>query len=251
MKKFFGFIFFISQITVAAETMVSVPTGHYVPFFFSKDSKKIIKPVQIDSFLIDRYPVTKAKFLAFVRENPKWRKSLVTRLFADAHYLEDWNGDLSFSQGKNTPAINVSWFAATAFCESYNKELPTTDQWEYAAVDNERESSETKKRILAWYEKPNSKKLSSVGNTPRNRFGIYDLYGLVWEWTLDFNSAMIGDDSRDGGSSDGNLFCGNGSQGASDSTDYASFMRYSFRSSLKANYAVRNLGFRCAKGKAR
>ena len=31
--------------------------------------------------------------------------------------------------------------------------------------------------------------------------------------------------------------------------NYAAFMRYAFRGSLKANYSTRNLGFRCAKDK--
>ena len=46
---------------------------------------------------------------------------------------------------------------------------------------------------------------------------------------------------------DRQLFCGGGSQGARDVQIYPAFMRYGFRSSLKANYCVHNLGFRCAK----
>ena len=29
--------------------------------------------------------------------------------------------------------------------------------------------------------------------------------------------------------------------------NYAAFMRYAFRGSIKANYTTKNLGFRCAK----
>ncbi|HEU5123837.1 MAG TPA: formylglycine-generating enzyme family protein, partial [Verrucomicrobiae bacterium] len=43
------------------------------------------------------------------------------------------------------------------------------------------------------------------------------------------------------------LFCGAGSVGAKDVRNFPAFMRYGFRSSLKANYCVHNLGFRCAK----
>ena len=45
---------------------------------------------------------------------------------------------------------------------------------------------------------------------------------------------------------DRNLFCAGGSVGATDVSNYAAYMRYAFRASLKANYAVANLGFRCA-----
>ena len=43
------------------------------------------------------------------------------------------------------------------------------------------------------------------------------------------------------------LFCGAGSLGASDRANYPAFMRFGFRSSLRAGYTVHNLGFRCAK----
>jgi sulfatase modifying factor 1 len=35
--------------------------------------------------------------------------------------------------------------------------------------------------------------------------------------------------------------------GATDLMNYAAFMRYAFRGSIKAKYAVQNLGFRCVK----
>ena len=45
----------------------------------------------------------------------------------------------------------------------------------------------------------------------------------------------------------GSFFCGAGAQGARDVENYPAFMRYGFRSSLKADYCIHNLGFRCAK----
>ena len=39
-----------------------------------------------------------------------------------------------------------------------------------------------------------------------------------------------------------NLFCGAGALGARDLTDYPAFMRAGLRSSLRANYAVPNVG---------
>jgi formylglycine-generating enzyme required for sulfatase activity len=70
----------------------------------------------------------------------------------------------------------------------------------------------------------------------------------VWEWVLDFNTAMVTGDSRaDSGGLDRGFFCGAGAQAARDVADYPAFMRLGFRSSLSANYCVHNLGFRCAK----
>ena len=68
-------------------------------------------------------------------------------------------------------------------------------------------------------------------------------FGLIWEWTSDFNSVMGAGLTADKPAS--NLFCGDGFR-ASNAKDYAGFLRFSFRSSLKAGYTLKNLGFRCA-----
>jgi formylglycine-generating enzyme required for sulfatase activity len=209
------------------------------------------EPVQVGSFWLDKHPVTNERYLEFVRANPEWRKSRIKPLFSDTRYLERWSSDLKLRNPKESksPVTHVSWFSAQAYCEWKGKTLPTVDQWEYAAFDRDKAGAEAvKRRILEWYSTPTPKVVPVVGNKrSKNGFGVYDLHGLVWEWTLDFNSAIQGQEAREGGATDANLFCGNGSQGASDATDYASFMRYGFRSSLKANYTVANLGFRCAK----
>ena len=44
-----------------------------------------------------------------------------------------------------------------------------------------------------------------------------------------------------------NALGGGGSQGVKDTGNFPAFMRYGFRSSLKADYCVHNLSFRCAK----
>src|SRR5205814_3919432 len=71
------------------------------------------------------------------------------------------------------------------------------------------------------------------------------VFGDVWEWTSDFNTLLLADPSPDGDDSS-SLFCGDGFR-ATDAKDYGGFLRFSFRSSLKASYALKNLGFRCAK----
>ena len=41
-------------------------------------------------------------------------------------------------------------------------------------------------------------------------------------------------------------FCGGASASAADVRNYAAFMRYAMRTSVEADYAIRNMGFRCA-----
>lgn len=234
--------------------MVTVPSGAYEPFYARRAKKNgldllIPEKIPVKSFQLDRTPVTNADFLAFVTAHPEWRKASIKPIFAEAHYLDHWPSDLSWGDPADArqPVTNVSWFAAQAYCESQGKSLPTTDQWEYALADHGRDAAKVRDRILAWYGVPNGARLPDVDSQTTNGFGVAGLVGVVWEWTEDFSAAMAGPELRNSGDKNKQLFCGGSSLGAKDSSDYAAFMRYSFRVSLKASYTTANLGFRCAK----
>jgi len=147
----------------------------------------------------------------------------------------------------DAPVTRVSWFAASAYCQSRGKDLPTVEQWERAAAGGGKDPAATRDRILEWYGRPASDSLAEVGRGAPNAYGVHDMHGLIWEWTLDFNSAMVSTESRDPGARDDPLFCGSGSLGAADPSDYATFMRYAMRNSLRASYTTGTLGFRCAR----
>src|SRR5262249_4486977 len=141
---------------------------------------------------------------------------------------------------------------AKAYAQAHDKRLPTVAEWEYAALasptrpDGENDT-EFKRRIYQWYATPSPADIGPVGKSPANYWGVRDLHGLVWEWVSDYNTAMVTGDARGDTGLDRQLFCGAGSQGAKEVDDFPAFMRYGFRSSLKADYCVHNLGFRCAK----
>ncbi len=237
----------ISFSQVAAE-MAKISAGSYVPLYGTEDKL----PVKVDAFLLDVYPVTNQQYLEFVKKYPKYRKSQIKRLFANASYLTEWTSDLDYGKlPSDAPVTNISWFAAKEYCECQGKRLATLDEWEYVAMaDEKRKDARTReefnKYILGWYEKNNTYQ-NSVGKTFKNYYGVYDMHGLVWEWTFDFNSIFLSGESRKDKATDNELFCGSGSVNASDLMDYAAFMRYAFRGSIKANYTTKNLGFRCAK----
>jgi formylglycine-generating enzyme required for sulfatase activity len=231
--------------------MIMVPAGRYAPFFKGADEPR---EVPLNAFWLDAFPVTNADFLEFVKANPKWRRSHVKRLFADQNYLMLWAGDLEIGDSvrSNAPVVQVSWFAAKAYCAWKDKRLPTTAEWEYAAAASANRTDgdndpEFKQQVLAWYAQPSATNLPSVGLGKPNYFGIHDLHGLVWEWVADFNTALVTGDSRGDTGLERQLFCGSGAQGSSDRSNYPAYMRYALRSSLKASYTVQNLGFRCAK----
>src|SRR5436305_783143 len=83
--------------------------------------------------------------------------------------------------------------------------------------------------------------LPAVGLSGTNFFGVCDLHGLVWEWVADFNTTMVTGDARGDTGLDRQLFCAGGSQNAKDRNNFPAYMRYGFRSSLKASYTVHNL----------
>ncbi|ACT47969.1 formylglycine-generating enzyme family protein [Methylotenera mobilis] len=238
---------------VSAEEMVMIPQGSFTPFFLKKDSanSSTASKVKVDAFWMDAAPVTNREFQAFVGQHPDWHPANVKKIFSDSHYLEHWKSIQGATDTANpdtlnldAPVVNVSWFAATAYCEAQNKRMPSTDEWEYTLNDNDRDKENLQKQIIGWYSVPNRAPLA-VKSQPANGFAVFDMAGLIWEWTADFNSYMAPPDTRNSG--DKTLFCGSGSLNASNLDDYAAFMRYSYRESLKGNFTGKNLGFRCAK----
>ena len=230
--------------------MAFIRDGIYKPLFRSETDPR---QVPVRAFHLDVSPVSNADFLEFVRANPKWQRSQLKRIFADESYLQHWAGDLRVdAKFLKIPVTHVSWFAAKAYAQWQGKRLPTVAEWEHVAAasltrpDGEKDEA-FQKEVLRWYSSPAPEILPEAGSGPANFHGVRDLHGGVWEWVSDFNTAMVTGDARGDTGLERQLFCGAGAQGASDRANYAAFMRYGFRSSLKAGYTVHNLGFRCAK----
>lgn len=240
---------------IAAESrMIRIPAGNYEPLLRGKEDPAT---VPVAAFDVDERPVTNAEFLAFVEANPKWRRSHVSTLFADSGYLAHWAGDLELGANApaNAPVVRVSWFAARAYAHWVGKRLPTTAEWERVAragftTENGPEEPAYRNFVLRWFAAPTPDPLPTAGSTQPNFYGVRDLAGLVWEWVSDFNTALVTGESRGDTGLERTLFCGAGSISARDLGNYPAFMRAGFRSSLRANYVVPNLGFRCARSVA-
>jgi formylglycine-generating enzyme required for sulfatase activity len=210
--------------------------------------------VTIAPFELRARPVTNAEFRDFVVAHPPWQRGNAPALFADARYLVDWAGPAAIAADASrdaAPVVNVSWFAAQAYCESEGARLPTWLEWEFAAAADEtrtdaRADPAWRRRILAWYERPAARALPAVGGPP-NAWGVSDLHGLAWEWVDDFNALFIAGDSRTQGDPDLLKFCGAGAISIVDRDSYAVLMRIALLSSLSASDTTGTLGFRCAR----
>lgn len=227
--------------------MARVPGGVYAPFQPVKGEA----PRTVAPFFLDVRPVTNGEFLAFVRDEPRWRRSRVSRLFVDDAYLAPWPGDLELGPAAppNAPVTYVSWFASDAYCRARGKRLPSEAEWELAAAppeDGPEARAAADARVLAM-SSSSQRPLPDVGSTPANAYGLVDLHGVVWEWVADFNASFAASDARRGGDRTLEEVCGGAAAAATDPSRYATFLRTAFRATLQASFSLARLGFRCAR----
>jgi formylglycine-generating enzyme len=234
----------ISSPPVPVE-MARIDGGFFTPLYRGSLGEGTIA---VNPFYLQIHPVANSDYLAFVREHPEWRRSEVKRLFADEDYLHHWAGDLELGEAApDGPVVNVSWFAARAYARWKGMRLPTVAEWEYAAgasrtAPDGQDDPGFYRELMARY----SARSTAPAEPFVNYWGIHDLHGKIWEWTEDFNSALVTGESRNDSDLDTSLFCGSASVGATDFKNYGAFIRFAYRSGLEGNFTVRNLGFRVA-----
>lgn len=147
-------------------------------------------PVTIQSFQMDRTEVTNTEYAEFVRE---------TNRVAPAH----WNGPKPPFGQENWPVVNVSFDDANAFAawrskrDAVDYRLPREDEWEYAARNGE------KSDLYPWGPewKDSVAVIKDAAPAPvgsrsegKNKWGVFDLIGNVWEWTSSKASVYPGND---------------------------------------------------------
>lgn len=211
------------------------------------------EPAKVSSFAMRTTPVTQGEFRSFVADTPKWQRGRIARTFADKGYLQDWPAAVPAANwpASQQPVVNVSWFAAQAFCEGEGGRLPTWQEWEYAAAadatrQDARDDPAWRARILNWYARSTKNTLPAVGSEA-NAYGVRDLHGLIWEWVDDFNALLVSPDSRSSDDPDKLQFCGAGAISLQQRDNYAVLMRIALLSSLGAADSTSSLGFRCVR----
>ena len=232
--------------------MAVVPAGVHEKLYGDSRSSK----VRVSRFALDREPVTRRDYLEFVRKNPLWRKSAVKSTSADVKYLSDWSDDLRAGRASElkSPVTNVSWYAATAYCEARGKRLPTVDEWEYAGSASETKADATRdpsfiNRLVTMYAGRSAGSRKPVGTGFRNKYGVRDMHELAWEWTADFKPEPARHDAHHDHAAKGHkhdMFCASSAIGAANPSNYPAFMRYAVRAGLNRRTTMETLGFRCA-----
>ena len=142
--------------------------------------------VEVDTFDMDRFPVTNADYAEFVAN---------TRALPPAW----WGGRQPPEDKRTHPVVGVTIAQARAYAEWRGKRLPTTLEWVAAA----RGSDNT---LMPWGESCVDKACHCPRNRPRTTApvdahpagrsgeGVQDLIGNVWEWT-ERHDALLPDDA--------------------------------------------------------
>jgi formylglycine-generating enzyme required for sulfatase activity len=91
----------------------------------------------------------------------------------------------------DTPVSMVSWAAVTAWCKKAGLQLPTEAQWEYAAYGGDTDAyGDTTPRYTeldAWYADNSRAQINTVRKLQANGYGLYDIFGNVWELCTDWH----------------------------------------------------------------
>lgn len=145
--------------------------------------------VSLSSFYIDRRLVTNSQFKKFVDQNGAWAPDRISRDLHNGNYLRHWKPAGIPAERENHPVVNVSWYAAVAYCEWRGKRLPTEAEWEHAARGGLNglfpwgNSAVDKGR--ANYGGSGIGGTSAPGTYPANGYGLFDMAGNVWEFLAD------------------------------------------------------------------
>ena len=144
------------------------------------------------------------------------------------------------------PVTNVSWYAASAYCEARGKRLPTIDEWEFAASASETRANASRdkqfvSRVLGMYASRGDAVRKPVATGFRNIYGVRAMHDRAWELATDphhGHAAMKGHTHT--------MSCASSAIGVADPTNYPAFMRYAIRAGLNRRSTMGTLGFRCA-----
>ena len=180
--------------------MVFIPNGAFKMGSPLSEQERNADEVQHEvtisrDFYLGAYEVTQSQYKRIMGSNPSRFQGVVS----------DFNEEL--------PVESVRWEDAVDFCNKLNQtephnlfgrvyRLPTEAEWEYAcrAGTESTYSFGTDKALLseyAWYKENGADRIHTVGLKEPNPWGLYDMYGNVWEWCFDYGGAYVNSAVKD------------------------------------------------------
>lgn len=225
----------LKMTSTILDQMIEIPKGSVE---LRDDRTKEKWSVEIEPFLLYKFPVTQDLYFEITNENPSTFKGnslpVETVTFKDTvifcnilsvqndltpcYLIQDENEEITFDK------------AANGF------RLPTEAEWEYACKAGETKIRYGELNKIAWYKDNSSMTSHIVGQKEPNSWGLYDMLGNVWEWCSDIYDETVYGSYR--------IFRGGGW-----ADEERSVMATTRRRSHPLKFKIDDLGFRIAKNK--
>ena len=218
-----------------------IPAGRFLmgtkldPFsyFLPPRDEQPQHPVTVAAFVLATHEVTQAEWFAVMGDNP------------------------SAYKGRNLPVERVSWDETQLFIQKLNAvtgkvyRLPTEAEWEYAARAGTTTlysfgDDAARTGTYAWHFDIADFRTHPVGEKLPNAFGLYDMYGNVWEWVQDCYTASYVGAPTDAGTAVTEEICFHVLRGGSWLNDPGN-QRSATRNRATADYRNDTMGFRVAR----
>ncbi|MBN1837240.1 MAG: SUMF1/EgtB/PvdO family nonheme iron enzyme [Spirochaetales bacterium] len=198
-----------APLTLSGLTFRPVPEGTLLQGASQEDTLnvQIPHPVAVEPIYVSATEVPVELYARFLQENPQWGHGSLPALqeeeLVSEEYLQDWSGDTPAPEQAGLPVVNVSYYAAEAFCawfterlpgslSGYVARLPRESEWEWAArgglVGRPYPSGDSPAGAV--FLGPDIAGPAPVGASTPNGFGLQDMAGNVWEWCSDWYSPV-------------------------------------------------------------
>jgi len=166
--------------------MILIPAGEFI-----MGEGNEARTVYVDDFYIAKYPVTNARYAAYMAaegySNKVYWSSEGWEWLQRPDYAEPRYWKLEHFNRADQPVVGVSYYEAEAYCRWAGLRLPAEQEWEKTArgIDG---------RIYPWSNqwqegRCNSKEAGLGHTTPVHQhrggaspYGAMDMAGNVWEW---------------------------------------------------------------------
>lgn len=221
-------------------------------------------------FAVGRYEVTLGEYKAFMRASRYastpgclTNEADVTEFRAKRDYLNP-----GYKQTDRHPVVCISWNDATAYTQWLSARtgrryrLLSEAEWEYAARANSKSPFPWGSQVTTGHANYDGqymydggavglRRMASlpVGAFKANAFGLYDMAGNVWEWTLDCRHIGYNGAPTDGSPwlADGDGACQNRMRRGGSWDGYAKSVRSANRYWNRTNFRSNYDGFRIAR----
>ena len=153
---------------------------------------KPVHEVELSDFYLDKFEVSNQNYLAYMEQTQATPPGL-----NDKPEYNLWEDGRPTDRILNQPVMNITWNEAKAYCEHFDKRLPTEAEWEFAARGVEGRSypwgedapdPELAQFEFEWLGEDTLYEVDyfKAGTTDE---GLFNMFGGVKEWVSDFYEA--------------------------------------------------------------